>query len=381
MTNKRFAIIGGGIAGLTAAIALNKIGIYPEIFESAPAIRGIGAGLVLAANAIKGFQRLEIADEVIQLGRLLSSFTLYDEKGKEIIKTNSKEISKKYGADNFTISRATLHKLLLSKLDPARIHPGKQVYSLEKRANAILLKFNDNTSHETDFVVAADGIHSAVRKKLLPEALTRYAGYTCWRAIIEDANLNLAETSETWGTRGRFGIVPLTGNKIYWFACINAPENDRKMKEMKTRDLANIFKDYHKPIPEILSSTKDENVIWNDIIDLKPTNNFAFGNIILIGDAAHATTPNLGQGACQAIEDAVVLADELHRNSDYVNAFKKFEQRRIKRTRFIVNRSWSIGKMAQTDNKVLAEVRNFIFRHVPAGLNDQQIRKLYQVDF
>jgi 2-polyprenyl-6-methoxyphenol hydroxylase-like FAD-dependent oxidoreductase len=381
MTNKRFAIIGGGIAGLTAAIALNKIGIYPEIFESAPAIRGIGAGLVLAANAIKGFQRLEIADEVIQLGRLLSSFTLYDEKGKEIIKTNSKEISKKYGADNFTISRATLHKLLLSKLDPARIHPGKQVYSLEKRANAILLKFNDNTSHETDFVVAADGIHSAVRKKLLPEALTRYAGYTCWRAIIEDANLNLAETSETWGTKGRFGIVPLTGNKIYWFACINAPENDRKMKEMKTRDLANIFKDYHKPIPEILSSTKDENVIWNDIIDLKPTNNFAFGNIILIGDAAHATTPNLGQGACQAIEDAVVLADELHRNSDYVNAFKKFEQRRIKRTRFIVNRSWSIGKMAQTDNKVLAEVRNFIFRHVPAGLNDQQIRKLYQVDF
>jgi 2-polyprenyl-6-methoxyphenol hydroxylase-like FAD-dependent oxidoreductase len=381
MTNKRFAIIGGGIAGLTTAIALNNIGINPEIFESAPTIKGIGAGLVLAANAIKGFQALAIADEIIQQGRLLSSFILYDEKGKEIIKTNSQEISKKYGADNFTISRAALHKLLLSKLDPARIHPGKQVFNLERSKNSVLIKFNDNTYHETDFVVAADGIHSAVRKKLLPEALPRYAGYTCWRAIIDNSNLNLTESSETWGTRGRFGIVPLTGNEIYWFACINAPGNDRKMQEMKIKDLANIFKDYHQPIPEILRGTKDENLIWNDIIDLKPTNQFAFDNIVLIGDAAHATTPNMGQGACQAVEDAVVLADELNTNSNYITAFKKFEQRRIKRTRFIVNRSWNIGKMAQTDNKILAGLRNFLFRQVPAGFNEQQIKKLYDVDF
>lgn len=292
MTQK-FIIVGGGIAGLTTAIALNKIGINPTIFEATPEINVVGAGLVLASNAIKAFQKLDIADEVIKFWRLIPSFTIYDQKGKPITKTDSKAISEKYGVDNFTIHRAELHKLLLSKIDSKIIITNKHAIDINQTKNSITIKFQDGSVYETDFLIVADGIHSPIRKKLLPNTNPRYSGYTCWRAVIENTNLNLSETSETWGTAGRFGIVPLANNKIYWFACVNAQQNDNAMKQFKVADLQRHFKDFHKPIPMVLQQTEYENLIWNDIIDLKPIGQYAFDNVVLIGDAAHATTPNM----------------------------------------------------------------------------------------
>ena len=380
MTHK-ITIIGGGIAGLTTALALNKIGIKPTIFEKAQTIKAIGAGLVLAANAIKAFQKLDISDEVIKCGRLIPSFTLYDQKGNPITKTDSKAIGEKYGVDNFTIHRTELHKLLLSKISSDSIHTNKCAVDIEQTNSSVIIKFQDGSFHETNFLIIADGIHSLIRKKLLPNTEPRYSGYTCWRSVIDNINLNLTETSETWGTAGRFGIVPLVDNKIYWFACVNAPQNNNAMKQYKVADLQNHFKDFHEPIPTLLRQTKDENLIWNDIIDLKPISRYAFDNIVLIGDAAHATTPNLGQGACQAIEDAIILADELKNNSDVKIVFKQFEQRRIKRTHYIVNKSWTVGKVAQVENKTMASLRNFVFRLLPASLNERLLKSLYEVDF
>ncbi|MEO6231653.1 MAG: FAD-dependent monooxygenase, partial [Ferruginibacter sp.] len=308
---KKFTIIGGGIAGLTTAIALQKIGITATVFEAAPCYKPVGAGLGLAANAIKAFQELSMADEVIQQGRLLPGFTIYDQRGKPITKTDSRRMSEKFGIDNFTIDRTALQSLLLSKLDIENIHTNKQVTNMEETGKSLTLTFSDGTTHETDFLIVADGINSAIRQLLIPGSKPRYAGYTCWRAIIDNSNLNLSETSETWGSKGRFGIVPLANNKIYWFACINAPQNDIAMKQYTINDLQNHFKDFHKPVPDIIAATKNDALIWGDILDIAPIKKYAFENILLIGDAAHATTPNLGQGACQAIEDAVILAAEI----------------------------------------------------------------------
>ena len=133
----------------------------------------------------------------------------------------------------------------------------------------------DGSVYETDYLVAAEGIHSVVRKQLLPASEARYSGYTCWRAIIDNSNLQVNESSETWAKHGRFGIVPLRNNKLYWFACINAPANDAAMSQYKAADLLHRFKNYHQPIPEILENTKDENIIWGDIIDLSPINQYA----------------------------------------------------------------------------------------------------------
>ncbi len=380
-TNPSFTIIGGGIAGLTTAIALSRLGLNATVFEAAPHIRPLGAGLALAANAIQAFERLGVAEAVIQRGRQLHALSIYDESGRVVTRTDSLAISKRYGIDNFAIHRADLHQVLLDHLPSSSVFTSKKVIRMEQQPEAVTVFFEDGTSHQTDYLLVADGIYSPIRRQLLPESAPRYAGYTCWRGVAHRPDLPLTEASETWGRRGRVGIVPLTGERVYWFACINASPQNQQMGLLTSRNLADHFRHYHAPISDLLAGTPDENLLWNDIIDLKPLKRFAFGRILLLGDAAHATTPNLGQGACQAIEDAAVLADTMAKNVSVETAFRNFEQRRLSRTRTITNTSWRIGQVAQWSNPLLTRTRNYLFRRVPSSLSERQLEMLYTVDF
>lgn len=380
-THKQFTVIGAGIAGLTTAIALRQLGLNVTVFESAPIIKPLGAGLALAANAVKAFQKLGIADSIISAGRLLDAFVVQDKQGRTITRTDSKAIGHKYGTDNFTIHRAALHQQLLKHADGISLITGKRAIQVDQTTQGLILTFDDDTTHQTDYLTVADGIHSAIRQQLVPDSKPRYAGYTCWRAVIDSTGLNLSEATETWGTNGRLGLVPLANNQLYWFACLNAPANDARMRQFTTHDLLRVFGDYHAPIPEVLARTNDKDLLWNDIMDLKPLSHYAFGNIALLGDAAHATTPNMGQGACQAIEGAVVLADELAKGGSVPDAFRRFEQRRLKRTHYIINNSRRIGQMAQVQSPLLTWLRNGLFRLLPPSVNEQQFKTLYTVDF
>ncbi|MBC6493002.1 FAD-dependent monooxygenase [Flavihumibacter stibioxidans] len=381
MKQTEFTIIGGGIAGLTTAIALQQTGIKAAVFEAAPVIRPVGAGLVLAANAMKAYQHLGIAEEIIRAGTRLKQFSIYNEHGRMISHTDSEKPSLKYGINNFTIHRAELHRVLGSRLEPGQIRLGKRAIDIVPDADGYRVLFEDNREHYTKYLIVADGIHSPIRKKLLPQSRIRYSGYTCWRGIADNRRLQVRESSETWGLKGRFGIAPLAGDIIYWYACINAPQNNPAFRNYTVEDLHHLFKDFHEPVGEIILQTRKDQLIWDDICDLEPIGQFAFGNLVLIGDAAHATTPNLGQGACQAIEDAVMLAADLKSHSMVADAFRSFEQKRMKRTRRIVELSWQMGKIAQTENPMLAGIRNTLFRLMPAAVNERQLKMLYEVEF
>jgi len=374
-----FTILGGGIAGLTAAIALKAIGIEATVFEAAPAFKPVGAGLVLAANAMKAYQHLGLYDQLTAAGQDISQFTFYDDKGKVITRTSTGGL--KNGLANFTVHRAALQKVLLSHLQNGQVITGKRSKDIVTTNEGYTIFFDDGTEVNTKFVIVAEGINSAIRKKILPNAQLRFSGYTCWRGITDNTGLNINETSETWGTKGRFGIVPLIDNKIYWFACKNAKAADERMKQYGVNELAANFKDYHSPIISIIRSTPAEHIIWNDIIDLKPQHHYTVGNIVFIGDAAHATTPNMGQGACQAIEDAVILASCINNNTVIEEAFKTFEQKRLKRTHYIVNQSSLLGKVAQLENESLASFRNLIFRSLPQKFFQKQVEKVYDINF
>jgi 2-polyprenyl-6-methoxyphenol hydroxylase-like FAD-dependent oxidoreductase len=377
----QFTIIGAGIAGLTTALALRQIGLEPTIFEAAPTLKPLGAGLGLAANAIKAFVKLGIAQPIMGVGRLLDAFAILDQQGRVITRTDSRIIGQKYGVDNFTIHRAALHQELLKHLHDTPIVTGKRAIRISKIDQRVLIHFNDDTEQWTDYLIVADGIHSRIRQQLVPDSPPRYAGYTCWRSVIDSSGLNLTETTETWGPNGRFGLVPLADNSLYWFACINAEPTDPQMRQFTVSDLLGLYGDYHAPIPQVLARTNPENLLWNDIFDLKPLPHYAFDTIVLIGDAAHATTPNMGQGACQAIEDAVVLADELKTGGLVTDAFKRFESRRLKRTRYITENSRRIGQVAQMQHPLLTWLRNSVFRLLPPSVNEQQLKRIYQVDF
>jgi 2-polyprenyl-6-methoxyphenol hydroxylase-like FAD-dependent oxidoreductase len=373
------AITGGGIAGLTTAIALQQIGLQPVIFEAAPVIREIGAGIGLGANAFKALHYLGIDKEIIEAGRDLSTFIIYNEKGSILSKTVPGK--HQHGPENFAIHRAVLHNILLSHVDPQSIRTNKRLVDVVQGGGKLQLSFSDGSTEQVDHLVAADGIHSIVRKKLLPGSSVNYAGYTCWRAIIDNATLQWQQSSETWGRKGRFGIVPLHFNKMYWYACLNTPPDNEQMKRYTVQDLKRHFGHFHPPVAAILDLTKNEDLIQGDIIDLNPVNRFAFDNIVLTGDAAHATTPNLGQGACQAMEDAVILAQEIKKSNDFSQAIRHFEQRRLKRTHMIARQSRIIGSIAQAKNPLVIGIRNALLRLTPESFKEKEMKKIFEVDF
>ncbi len=380
-SDKKFSIVGGGIAGLTTAIALQKIGVSPIIFEGAPEIKPLGAGIVLAANAMKAFQKLGLAEKIMAGGNQLTEFIIKDQKGKTITRTDISTFSKQVGIGNFAIHRAALHAILLEHVEPGTVVTNKKLIALEKTKIPISLLFEDGTRHETNYIIAADGIHSLVRQELLPFSQPRFAGYTCWRAVIDNNTIHLPYALETWGRKGRFGAVRLAPDKIYWFACLNANAHDPVMKQFVIQDLLKYFGQYHAPIPEILEATSNDSLIHNDILDIKPIKQFAFDNILLVGDAAHATTPNLGQGACQAIEDAMVLANSLDQYSGVQQAYSHFNQLRQEKTTYIIKTSHTLGNIAQWTNPLAVTIRNSLFRALPDRMNQQQLLKLYEVQF
>jgi len=381
----KFIISGGGICGLTMAIVLEQQGHQVEVFEAAPEIKAIGAGLVLSTNAIKALKYIGIDQVVLAKANLLDNFDITLAKGEKLMKTDAVKLRSKYGAiGNATIHRAELHAALLGLLkDKVVFNTGKRGQEVFQDKEGVTLTFKDGTSAKGDFLIACDGINSPIRQQLLPKSVTRYAGYTCWRSVIKhDGQFETKNATETWGQNGRFGVVPLTNNRIYWFACLNTSiAKDPKMKAFQVADLKACFKDYHHPIPQLLDLTANNNLLWNDIEDIKPIHKFAFDRILLAGDAAHATTPNMGQGACQAIEDAAVLASCLKKQESINIAFQSFEQRRIPRTTKIVNTSWTLGKLAQATNPILTTFRNFALKVTPQSVNEKQMDFLFDVEF
>jgi 2-polyprenyl-6-methoxyphenol hydroxylase-like FAD-dependent oxidoreductase len=380
---RKVLIIGGGIGGLTTAIALRQRRFNVQVYESTPVLQPLGAGIVLAANAMQVLRRLGLEGEILAQGKLLRHFSILSQVGDVLAQTDSLKVSQRYGNDNFAIHRADLHRVLLAHLGNGVLHLGKRCTGFAQTAREVQVRFDDGTEATGDSLVAADGIHSTIRRQLLPESVPRYAGYTCWRTVIDGwpAGFNGDRATETWGHRGRIGIVPLTGNRIYLFVCKKAPARSEQMRGYTAADLLASCHDYHAPVPQVLAAAAHHPLLWNDILDLAPLRQFAFGRVVLTGDAAHATTPNMGQGACQAIEDALVLANCLEKYPDGEAAFKMFEQKRLARTGEIIRTSRQIGQVAQLENKFLAALRNAAMPWVPESVNEKRLEFLYKPEF
>lgn len=271
--------------------------------------------------------------------------------GRLIARSDLRPFSREAGAPCLCIHRAILQKLLLDTLPPASVITGARCSG-----------FNDSTAIlesgeriQADVLVGADGISSVIRDGLHGKEAPRYAGYTCWRGIRPDhGGLPDKGVLLVLGGGSQFGVCPCGSGKLYWFLTRNASSGTMQCKA----EVLALCRDWAAPVSEVIEGTPAEAILQNDIMDRPPLPWWGRGRVTLLGDAAHASTPNLGQGACQALEDAVTLAHCLSGTRAIEPALRQYERLRIPRASRIVRDSWQAGKVLQLDSPSLEWFRN-----------------------
>lgn len=373
----KYTIIGAGIGGLTTALAFEKKGIAYELYEKSAEIKEVGAGIWLAPNALQVFEHLKVLKEIQAYGNSIDRITIGKADLSSLSDTYQDSIKTKFGYNTVAIHRAKLQKVLLDKIPNEKIHLGKKFQSFEELSNGkIKLVFTDHTQLETNYVIGADGINSKIRKQLFPESSTRYSGQTCWRGVADiDLDESFAHRGlELWGKQVRFGISRIAENKVYWFAVALDKANQKDVQTEIHKKLAGMFRDFHPIVSKLIRATAIENIIRNDINDLKPMQYWHKNSICLIGDAGHATTPNMGQGGAQAIEDAFFLSNLIVKNTD-TNVFAEFQELRKEKVSTIVNQSWTTGIIAHW--KYGTGIRNFLLKNFPKNLLEKKMLEMY----
>ncbi len=348
----RVVIVGAGIGGLAAAVALHRIGVEALVLERAPSIREVGAGLSLWSNAVNALRQLGLDTNVIASASVVERSVIRTTQGQFISRAELGELSRMAGAPCICIHRGVLQKILLDTLSPRSVRTGARCMGFD--GSTAILENSDRIP--ADMLVGADGISSVVRDGLHGMEAPRYAGYTAWRGICEDSGL-LPERSAllVMGGGSQFGAFPCGPGRLYWFLTKNAPQGTTQSKT----GVVAVCRDWASPVPEIVAGTPEEAILQNDIIDRPPLQWWGRGTVTLLGDAAHPTTPNLGQGACQALEDAVILADCLRRTRPVEQALREYERLRLPRTTAVVRKSWQTGKVIQLDSPALERLRNW----------------------
>jgi len=337
-------VVGAGIGGVTAAVALQRSGWEVTVLERADALGEVGAGIsiwpgaaaVLAEFGVKGVE---------QVGALSGPMGLRRPSGRWLVGAADLGVELPV-----MIHRAQLHELITAEFGPAvTVRTGYPVETVTQDESGAVV----NGELRADLVVAADGLRSVVRTALYPEyAGPQYSGYTAYRGVSE---AQVDSGGETWGPAQRFGVARLIDGRTYWYATANQPAG-------QSGDLAEVIRrygDWHDPIPAVLAAT--QTALHNDIYDLPlPLVPFAAGRIALLGDAAHAMTPNMGRGACTAIEDAGALARHLKAEPDLRTALTRYDAERRPAATKLVKRSRQIGRIGQLDNPLAIGARDVL---------------------
>lgn len=374
---KKAIIIGGGIGGITTAIALKQAGIDVAVYEQAPELREVGSGLPLWTNALRALQKLGLVDEIAKLGESVSAGSITTWRGAILTDLRTEELLKRLGTINMVVHRAELLAALLEALGPEHVHLGATCVGCSQHAGGVYAHFADGSEVQGDLLVGADGLHSTIRSQLFGVIKPAYAGYTCWRGVSHIARRGLE--TYAWGKGYQLGITPMTRERAYWFAQRNMPEGAGDEPCGRKKELLEMFHDWHDPIPAVIEATAEKDILRNDIYELPLLHHWSRGRITLLGDAAHAMTPNLGQGACQAIEDAVALGTCLKAEPDIVTALKLYEAKRIKRTHQIARLARFAGVGVQIENPAISSARDFLLKRIP--VNTQLERLMWILDY
>ncbi|MEO3870642.1 FAD-dependent monooxygenase [Nonomuraea sp. B12E4] len=350
----RAVVIGAGVGGLTAGVALRRAGWDVTVLERAQKIDPVGAGLGVAANALQALDTVGLGGEIRKLSRLQGQVGIRRPGGQWLVRTSGDDAEARFGDSMVVTLRAALLDVLIDALGAERVRLGTTVSAVEVEEGVARTDAGD---FEADLIVAADGIRSAARQALFPEHPgPAYSGVTAWRALIPAGGDLTIRSTESWGRGLVFGVHPLAGDLVYVYATDVSPPGAVHGDERA--ELIRRFGGWHEPIPALLRAADPATVIRTDVYYFDtPLPAFHRGKVALLGDAAHAMTPNLGQGACQAIEDAIVLA-HLVGADEVPAALAAYTAARLERTMKIVKQAMAICKVTKLRNPVAVGLRD-----------------------
>jgi 2-polyprenyl-6-methoxyphenol hydroxylase-like FAD-dependent oxidoreductase len=376
MRNLRgIAIVGGGIGGLATAVALRCFKLDVAVYEKTTALREFGAGMMLWPNATRVLAELGLLDRVLACSGPNTDFLVRSSSGRILMHLALGQ----FEVPAVCVRRSDLLRVLLDALPQGCIRLARELDGLEQQPDRVRLHFSDGTFAEHDAVIGADGIRSQVRALLFGAAEPIYRGYVVWRGLAgyEGDAVPAGCNSETWGVGRRFGILNTGHRRFTWYATANVPSSHLDAVGGRKNELCKMFANWHEPIHALIEASEEGAISKHGARDLAPTRSWGRGLVTLLGDAAHSCTPNLGQGGCMALEDALVLAKCLADDSCLQNALRRYEIQRMRRTRGMQQRSRWIGFVGQWQNRFLVTSRDRVTAVLPPRLVELNLRRIY----
>ncbi|HWW76199.1 MAG TPA: FAD-dependent monooxygenase [Pyrinomonadaceae bacterium] len=375
----RIVIVGGGIGGLTLALALGREGFEPEVYEQAPELLEVGAGIAVWPNAFKVLERLGLGEPVLaRAGRIEEARWL----GSEGRLYNTFRFPPT-GAPAAALRRADLQSALVGALPEGRLRLGKTFLKYEEEGGGVRAFFDGGSEVVCDLLVGADGLHSRVRARLHGgEGPPVYRGYNVWRGVarLEHASLLEGTALEVYGRGRRFGVGPLGLGRTGWWATANEPEGTPESPAEHAQKLSRLFDGWPPPVPELIAATPSEHILRNAAYDRTAAGAWARGRAALLGDAVHPMTPNLGQGGCQAIEDAAVLARCLAKYADAARSLPAYETLRCRRAERVARYSRLYGAVGQLESRAASALRARLLSSVPEAFGRRLLSLVFDYD-
>lgn len=334
-------IIGAGIGGMSTALALTRCGYETEVFEAVKEIKPVGAAISIWPNGVKCLNYLGLRDEIRALGGNMAWMAYRDaSSGRELTRFSLSPLVSRVGEYPYPVARAELQRLLIDSYGAEKISFGKRVCKVTQNEHGVTVAFDDGSQASGDFLIAADGTHSVVREYVLGQSTERrYAGYVNWNGLVDiDESIAPADQWTTYVGEGkRVSLMPVSGHRFYFFFDVPLPKGLAEDRTTLTRDLKGYFSGWAEPVQRLIERIDPQTTNRVEIHDIEPFMQFVKGRVALLGDAAHSTTPDIGQGGCAAMEDAVVLAATLASHSLGIeDALQRYQERRNERVKDLV---------------------------------------------